>query len=349
MATAERPLRRRPTRSPTRLPPLEGYNVFEADRVLGEALDREGGDWAASELRELGASRRRREAIRARAARGEREPAEAAHPRPLRQPHRRGRVPPRLARADADRRSRTACTRSPWREPRPGRARRPRGAVHAAAQAEAGRRLPDLDDLLGDPGAAPAAGARGRVGAALPLAATTTERLVPRRDKKGALCGMGMTEKQGGSDVRANTTTARPLNGGGPGAEYELDRPQVVLLGADVRRVPRPRPGRGRALVLPAARASRPTASATASTSSGSRTSSATAPTPPARSSSAAPGRGWSARRAAACATIIEMVNHTRLDCVIGAAGRDAPRRRARDPPRRATARRSASCSSTSR
>jgi putative acyl-CoA dehydrogenase len=33
---------------------------------------------------------------------------------------------------------------------------------------------------------------------------------------------MGMTEKQGGSDVRANTTTARPLNGGGPGGEYEL-------------------------------------------------------------------------------------------------------------------------------
>ena len=31
-----------------------------------------------------------------------------------------------------------------------------------------------------------------------------------------------MTEKQGGSDVRANTTVARPLDGGGPGGEYEL-------------------------------------------------------------------------------------------------------------------------------
>ena len=38
----------------------------------------------------------------------------------------------------------------------------------------------------------------------------------------GALAGMAMTEKQGGSDVRANTTVATPLNGGGPGAEYEL-------------------------------------------------------------------------------------------------------------------------------
>jgi putative acyl-CoA dehydrogenase len=33
---------------------------------------------------------------------------------------------------------------------------------------------------------------------------------------------MAMTEKQGGSDVRANTTAARPLNGGGPGGEYEI-------------------------------------------------------------------------------------------------------------------------------
>ena len=44
----------------------------------------------------------------------------------------------------------------------------------------------------------------------------------PADGKRGALAGMGMTEKQGGSDVRANTTVARPLNGGGPGAEYEL-------------------------------------------------------------------------------------------------------------------------------
>jgi putative acyl-CoA dehydrogenase len=47
-------------------------------------------------------------------------------------------------------------------------------------------------------------------------------RLVHAADKAGALCGMAMTEKQGGSDVRANTTVARALNGGGPGAEYEI-------------------------------------------------------------------------------------------------------------------------------
>jgi putative acyl-CoA dehydrogenase len=47
-------------------------------------------------------------------------------------------------------------------------------------------------------------------------------RLVNAADKSGALCGMAMTEKQGGSDVRANMTVARPLNGGGPAGEYEI-------------------------------------------------------------------------------------------------------------------------------
>ena len=47
-------------------------------------------------------------------------------------------------------------------------------------------------------------------------------RSAPAPDKAGALCGMAMTEKQGGSDVRANTTVAVPIDGGGPGAEYEL-------------------------------------------------------------------------------------------------------------------------------
>ncbi|MFH9013369.1 acyl-CoA dehydrogenase family protein [Streptomyces sp. NPDC017943] len=43
--------------------------------------------------------------------------------------------------------------------------------------------------------------------------------LRPAHLKAGALFGMGMTEKQGGSDVRANTTSARPLAEAGT---YEL-------------------------------------------------------------------------------------------------------------------------------
>jgi len=47
-------------------------------------------------------------------------------------------------------------------------------------------------------------------------------RLISAGEKGSAIAGMAMTEKQGGSDVRANTTVARALNGGGPGGEYEL-------------------------------------------------------------------------------------------------------------------------------
>jgi putative acyl-CoA dehydrogenase len=46
-------------------------------------------------------------------------------------------------------------------------------------------------------------------------------RLVPAGRKRAALVGMAMTEKQGGSDVRANTTRAFPVEGGGGGA-FEL-------------------------------------------------------------------------------------------------------------------------------
>ncbi len=46
---------------------------------------------------------------------------------------------------------------------------------------------------------------------------------VPVEQKAGATVGMFMTEKQGGSDVRANSTKATPIGvTGGPGADYRL-------------------------------------------------------------------------------------------------------------------------------
>jgi putative acyl-CoA dehydrogenase len=65
-----------------------------------------------------------------------------------------------------------------------------------------------------------------------PLITSTSydPRPVPAAEKGCAISGMAMTEKQGGSDVRANTTLATPANlhaigadgGGGAGAEYEI-------------------------------------------------------------------------------------------------------------------------------
>ncbi|WP_041402848.1 acyl-CoA dehydrogenase family protein [Salinispira pacifica] len=45
---------------------------------------------------------------------------------------------------------------------------------------------------------------------------------IPYFEKSGVTIGMAMTEKQGGSDVQANTTTARPLGGEGGGKEYAV-------------------------------------------------------------------------------------------------------------------------------
>src|SRR6202011_3209365 len=50
-----------------------------------------------------------------------------------------------------------------------------------------------------------------------PLAVSSTydPRSIPASEKSGVLFGMGMTERQGGSDVRANTTRAEPVNSSG--------------------------------------------------------------------------------------------------------------------------------------
>ncbi len=61
--------------------------------------------------------------------------------------------------------------------------------------------------------------ARGRAGAARKLMPKILSRhydplLQPWREKIGITLGMGMTEKQGGTDVRANTTSAEPAGDG---------------------------------------------------------------------------------------------------------------------------------------
>ncbi|TCR66434.1 acyl-CoA dehydrogenase family protein [Bosea sp. BK604] len=54
------------------------------------------------------------------------------------------------------------------------------------------------------------------------LADAYDPRPLPIAEKAGATIGMALTEKQGGSDLRANATRAIPVNGGSPGGEYRL-------------------------------------------------------------------------------------------------------------------------------
>ena len=101
------------------VPPLEGRDLFSTTPPLVEGLEREGGGWARERAVEAGAFWGGEPQEWGRA--GQREPAGAAHARPLRQPHRRGRVPPRLAPADGARR-RARAARAAVDEP-PARAR----------------------------------------------------------------------------------------------------------------------------------------------------------------------------------------------------------------------------------
>ena len=212
---------------------------------LREALEREGGGVGRGPpARHRRAGRLARGARALRALRAQR--ARAADPRPLRQPRRRGRARPVLALAAARGRSSAGSTRCPGATREPRRARRCAAALmYTVGPGQRGRDVPGVDDLLGDPRAARGARPGRRVGAA-------ADRAGLRRH--GALAGMAMTEKQGGSDVRANTTTRRAA-----GRRHLRDhRPQVVLLLPPVRRVPDARPGARRACPASCSRASDP-------------------------------------------------------------------------------------------
>ena len=201
-------------------PPLENYNLFEQDAVLVEALRREGGEWAEDQARELGAICGRPDVIRLGVQANENPPRLRTHDR---FGNRIDEVEFHPAWHELMRLGVSHGLHAmPWREPRPG-AHVARSAMFMVlSQVEAGVGCP----ISMTYSAIPALRVQPEVAEEweprfLSLS-YDGERLVPAADKTGALCGMAMTEKQGGSDVRANTTVARPLNGGGPGGEYEI-------------------------------------------------------------------------------------------------------------------------------
>jgi putative acyl-CoA dehydrogenase len=110
---------------------------------------------------------------------------------------------------------------SSWRDPKPGAHVARAAGFFVWSQAESGHGCP----ISMTHAAVPALRVQPELAAAwepLILAATYDGRLRDPREKQSALIGMAMTEKQGGSDVRANTTRATAAGAGGPGAEYDL-------------------------------------------------------------------------------------------------------------------------------
>src|SRR3954453_13336848 len=200
--------------------PLTPYNPFESDRVLVEAVRREGAEWAEEEARELGAICGRADIVDKGRQANENPPRLRTHDR---FGNRIDEVEFHPAWHDLMRIGvGHGFHASPWREPREGAHVARAAKFIQLSQVEAGVGCPlsmtysVIPALRMQPELADEGEQRF-----LSLE-YDGERLVPAPDKKGALCGMAMTEKQGGSDVRANTTVARPINGGGPGAEYEI-------------------------------------------------------------------------------------------------------------------------------
>ena len=206
--------RARPHEGANQPPALEGYDLFLENRPLAEALERDGGGWVADEASEFG-----------RFLSGE----------PLEWGRQANENPPRLRTHDRFGNRIDEVEFHPawhallktsvehglhalsWRESRAGGHVARAALFYLMAQVEAGHGCP----ISMTHAAVPALRAqRELVQEWEPLLTSFVydPGLRPPGEKRGALCGMAMTERQGGSDVRANATTARPLGDG----EYEL-------------------------------------------------------------------------------------------------------------------------------
>ncbi|HET8538174.1 MAG TPA: acyl-CoA dehydrogenase family protein, partial [Solirubrobacteraceae bacterium] len=197
------------------VPPLEDRNLFLDNAPLVEALEREGGGWAHDRAVEAGAFWGGEAQEWGRLA-NENPPVLRTHDR----------VGNRLDEVEfhpawhqlMEAGKRFDMHGLPWNEPREG-AHVARAAIYMSGmQAEAGFCCPITMTFAAVPAL--------RVD---PDLAARWEPLLNSHSydgslksvslKEGATCGMAMTEKQGGSDVRANTTVAEPL---GVDGEYLL-------------------------------------------------------------------------------------------------------------------------------
>ncbi|MFF4535639.1 acyl-CoA dehydrogenase family protein [Streptomyces aureus] len=194
-------------------PPLVGYDVFAADRALGEAVERhldpELLEEAREDLSSLGRTTGSAQVQEWGALANENPPRLRTHDR---YGNRIDEVEFHPSWHRLLGKGVSAGLTSAWTRPG-GHLRRAAGFV-VWSQAEAGNGCP----LSMTHAAVPALRADPALAAEwVPrlTSAVYDRELRPASLKAGVLFGMGMTEKQGGSDVRANTTQARPLDGDG--------------------------------------------------------------------------------------------------------------------------------------
>jgi len=189
-------------------PPFGDVNLLRCDPALREAVAREGAGWAADELDALGARLGRAEVL---------DLARVANANG-----------PRLVNFDRSGRRidevefhpawhelmalliGAGAHSAPWADPRPGAQVARAAAYLLFGQVENGAQCPVTMTYA----SVPALRRAPRIAAKwLPkiLSRDYDPRSLPVEQKRGALVGMGMTEKQGGTDVRANTTRAAEM------------------------------------------------------------------------------------------------------------------------------------------
>jgi putative acyl-CoA dehydrogenase len=184
-------------------PRLQPIDLFDADLALQEALQREGGGWAADAVREAGVVAGSVEAHK-HSQRAERNlPRLITHDR----------YGNRIDQVELDPSWHWLLAGAvqrgihslPWGDPQPG--------AHVARAAMFTQWSNANDGVMCPVSMTYAAIPALRDGAP-ELAAEWEPRLTATDYEQGALAGMAMTERQGGSDVRANITRAEPVGDG---------------------------------------------------------------------------------------------------------------------------------------
>jgi putative acyl-CoA dehydrogenase len=205
-------------------PPFEDVNLFTTDRALTEAVNREGGGAAVKRLTAFGA-------VCGSAAAFERGRLANEHTPRLKPFDSKGRRLDTIEFHPAYHECMAVSVAeglhcSAWdhlaeagAKPVPGANVARSAGTYMAIQMEAGHQCP----ITMTNAAVPTLALQPEVAEEwLPriLSREYDKSFKPASAKRGATIGMGMTEKQGGTDVRANSTTAMPAGAGGPGAEY---------------------------------------------------------------------------------------------------------------------------------
>ncbi|MGI8990687.1 MAG: acyl-CoA dehydrogenase family protein [Bryobacteraceae bacterium] len=192
-------------------PSLTGYNLFLRDSILRQTLDLEGAGWSAPAAEAFGWKMGTEEVIRWGFEANENEPRLCTHDR---YGNRIDEVDFHPSWHELMRLSvQHGLHCEPWLRPIPGAHVARAALMMMAAQNEEGHLCPvsmtysAVAALRSEPGVADEWEPRI-------LSREYDPRSQPARDKTGVLIGMAMTEKQGGSDVRSNSTRAEPCGAG---------------------------------------------------------------------------------------------------------------------------------------